>query len=950
MQLFIGLVSHNNLSVYNMKKIILLLFFISPLVLKAQPAGGDGTSGNPYNGLITTPWTLNGDKYCNDLTVSSGTFTISSGSILRFNTDKTLTINGTGVLSAIGNSSNYITFTASGTSWGHIYFNNRNNTSNSTLSYCVIEKGNSLNLSPAFGGGILININGVVLSNCIIRNNSSGWGGGVFLDKYSNSTISNCQFINNSTVHEGAGLYIWANTNSTITNSLIRNNSASGSGGGLFIGEDALDIQVINSSIINNSVINDGANLALVLNNDPTYKPTFINCIIWGSSNSIVYGQQTPQPTDFVNCAIQNPISGSTTNCISLNPYNKDPSGPNFINPGPSGTIDLSIDFVSPCRDAGTNTGAPVHDIINNYRIGTTDIGAYENQYSRWTGSTSAAWADASNWEQSILPSTSLNAVITDVTNDPSITVGDVTVTNLVTETGGALTVGGSKLLTATQLTNSGSLTFQPAAKGTFITIVNSGTIKLETDVSDVSSLIFTNFSGSDITHELYLTGGEYGIPGSKTYKWHYISTPVTTINTSVFTSKTNNLAQFIESRPTTGLIQGWVAFDGYDYSTGFSDGPTFSELTPGKGYDYYYSSDWEYTFSGQPNSGSTPTSVTLKYSGTDDNLYGYNLVGNPYPSGIDWDYITANGYPANTSQAVYFTSNNTWITYSNGVSIPDGAATNIIPPMQGFFLKTFQNNTTFTIPLAARTHNSIHPRYKGAVKGSETIPLVRLSTTENGVTDETVIRFDDQALSGMDYDFDAVKLFVSSTSTQIYSSMSSINYAINGLPFPVSSVEIPIIVNLLTTGNHTISATQVQGLDKYSIKLKDTYTGLTTDLNTTPVVTFSTAKGTLSDRFVLIISDITTGVEDNPVVQKNPFNIYQAFNYINIQTLADEWDGQIGSLRIIDMTGKIISELRNIEFSKNSVSTLLSPTSCGLYIVEIKSGIKRYVGKIIIK
>jgi hypothetical protein len=49
-------------------------------------------------------------------------------------------------------------------------------------------------------------------------------------------------------------------------------------------------------------------------------------------------------------------------------------------------------------------------------------------------------------------------------------------------------------------------------------------------------------------------------------------------------------------------------------------------------------------------------------------------------------------------------------------------------------------------------------------------------------------------------------------------------------------------------------------------------------------------------------------------------------------------------------MTGRSILERNNIEFNKNSVASVPSPASGGLYLVEIRSGIKRYVGKIIIK
>jgi hypothetical protein len=269
-----------------------------------------------------------------------------------------------------------------------------------------------------------------------------------------------------------------------------------------------------------------------------------------------------------------------------------------------------------------------------------------------------------------------------------------------------------------------------------------------------------------------------------------------------------------------------------------------------------------------------------------------------------------------------------------------------IIPPMQGFFSKTYSSGNTIVLAAAARTHTNIHARYKG----SEIIPLVRLFLTDDTLSDETVVRFDDQAKSYLDNDFDAVKMFLDPDLTSIYSSLSEVDYAINGLPFPETFVEIPITINLTTdTTFHTITATQLQGLDNYDVTLIDNSTGYTADLKTTPAVTFSASKGTIAGRFILKVSTLITGFE-NTVAVRNRFNIYPANSRINIQTISDEWDGKTGSVRVFDITGKTISNLKDAEFSKNSLIQVEAPVARGIYVVELKSGLMRYVGKIIIR
>jgi hypothetical protein len=921
-----------------MKKIFLLFTIFFPVVLFAQPTG-DGSLGNPYRGTITTPWTLSGDKYCGDLTVSSGTFTISAGSTLRFGAGNSLTISGTGVISAVGNSSNYITFTASGTSWGHIYFNTSAST-NSQFSNCIIEKGDARLLGDTYGGGILVRSNNLIISNSIFQLNLAGYGAGVFLDGISSFSISNCIFRNNSAAQLGGGIMLWNGASCTLTNCLFFDNYGFYGGGGLFIGYTS-DAKIINCDIINNNGAN-GRNVFFYYASNPTFK----NCIIWGSNLSIYYLGQTPATSDFVYCAIQDPVSGSTTNCITLNASNSDPAGPNFVNPA---TSDWSIQFVSPCRDAGTDAGAPTYDIIGNSRIGITDIGAYEVQYSRWTGATSAAWGTNTNWQLSLLPISSSNAVIPNVATGPSISASDVTVVNLVTEPGGLLTVGAGRLLTATKLTNAGSVIFNTTAKGTITTIANSGILKLESDATTVSSLITNSFSGNGATVELNLNGGEEN-SGDHDYRWHYISTPVASIVIAdIFQPVTYNVLGWYDGRVTGTLVTGWAAYDGWLYYTvppGYG-GPTFSTLTPGIGYDYYASSNHEYTFSGQLNTGDFPMALTFA-SPQSATLNGYNLLGNPYSAGINWDDIANgvyNAYPGNTSKGLNYTKNNLNIYYNSGISVPDGAATGIIPPMQGFFVKTYGTGNSITIPAAARTH-SINPvRYKG----SQIIPLVRLSVTENGVSDEAVVRFDALAKSDLDFDFDAVKMGVSTTNTQIYSVSGNVQYAINGQPFPESSVEIPIVVNLLIAGNHSINTLKLQGLDNYKVTLTDKLNNITVDLKTVPSFSFTSDAGTVTNRLVLKISNVLTGVED-PVVSKNTFNIYPANNFINIKTMSDDWDGKTGTVRVMDLTGKNVSNLNNAEFSKNSMIEVEAPAAKGLYVVEIRSGVMRYVGKVIIR
>jgi predicted outer membrane repeat protein len=913
-------------------KYLFLLLFCVPYSLFA--INGNGTYGSPYNGSLTTDMAWNGTVYINgDVTVNGYTLTIDPGAIIVFlNTGADLIITGTGVLHAVGSESSIIRFTADsdnsgtygdpGETWGHLSFQGMGYAGTSNIEYCVFEYGKitgtyqSGDIKPVqygCGGAIYTDFSDIVIKNCTFRSNYAYFGGAIYIDGTSPS-ISNCSFVNNESMEAGGAISIFTGSGSLIENCLFQANHASGitfdfySGGAIFFGPGSGgSTTVVNSTFVNNT--SDRPGDALYFYSPVNY--IVKNCILWGSNVQVTNGG-----SNIINCAIQTSVPSGSVNCITLNSSNTNPLGPNFTDPN---NKDWSIKVISPCLDAGTSSGAPSLDYLGKSTIGIKDIGAYEVQYNGWkTTAATTDWNTGSNWDQGSVPVSSSNVVI------PAGAVRYPVGSSFIIGSGYGMVLDPGALLTMPSLTNSGDL-------------------KLRSDGTNISSLI-TSSSGVNAIVELYLTGGG----GSPNYKWHYISIPITTLPVTTFTGVTQDIVGYAEQRVSIDLLQGWVAWDGYVYSGGGIDNNyTFTDLLPGKGYDYWDNATpgTKFTFSGQLNS-SALSPITLTYGGY-PTLSGWNLLGNPFPSGIDWDVVTASGYPENTGKAVYFTKDSQQYTYAAGTGIPENA-TSHIPPMQGFFIRTYGTSNTFTVPASAKEHNST-PRYKGA---ETIIPLVRLKLSEDTLSDETIVRFDETAKPGLDYDFDAPKSFYSLESPEIWSVVGGTKYAINGQPFPESgsTLSIPITVNLTSvTLVHTITATQLLGLDDYNVTLFDNVTGVTANLKTTPTLTFTASPGLITDRFILKFSDVLTGIED-PAVLKNTFNIYSGFGYINIQTLADDWDGKQGSVTVLDLSGRTVADLRNIEFTKNSVTRVVAPSTTGLYIVELRSGINRYVGKVVIK
>ena len=109
---------------------------------------------------------------------------------------------------------------------------------------------------------------------------------------------------------------------------------------------------------------------------------------------------------------------------------------------------DFTLTSASPAVDAGTS-GGPAADILGVTRDGSPDMGCYEYSPNNWTGTTSSAWANSSNWSRGTVPGTSENITIPDVSsgsgNDPIIT-SDVTLGGLTINSGASLTVSSNSL------------------------------------------------------------------------------------------------------------------------------------------------------------------------------------------------------------------------------------------------------------------------------------------------------------------------------------------------------------------------------------------------------------------------------------------------------------------------------------------------------------------------
>ena len=285
-----------------------------------------------------------------------------------------------------------------------------------------------------------------------------------------------------------------------------------------------------------------------------------------------------------------------------------------------------------------------------------------------WDGSSSSVWTTTTNWSADTPPDATRRqtVTITDGTNDPIITteisVGDLRVNSgveIIVQNGGTLNI--------------------------YYGLENNGTITVE----DGGALIYHNCNS-------IITGsGTFNIERdspaySGAFFYSYWSSPLI--------ESDSDPSVIFPASPVIYYFDSSVSNATWAFNSG-------ADLKTGTGYAIRSESAGSFsaTFSGKINEGGTDITTffnTNEPSTDPGNVWstqGDNLIGNPYPSALDWDRIITDTDNAHLEGTVYFWSQNSAPIGDNNVADYvqynlTGGGTNTasgeIPSMQGFFVR----------------------------------------------------------------------------------------------------------------------------------------------------------------------------------------------------------------------------------------------------------------------
>ncbi len=340
---------------------------------------------------------------------------------------------------------------------------------------------------------------------------------------------------------------------------------------------------------------------------------------------------------------------------------------------------------------------------------------------------------------------------------------------------------------------------------------------------------------------------------------WHLVSSPVVATTAAVFTGMylqsfdetTNSYTEIADPATNLGVMQGYGLYSMLNTAN-------------------------TVTFSGDLNLGSQSAGFTA------DNL-GWNLLGNPFVSSIDWETVTIPSGMSNEVHYIEATTGND-LSYVKGTG---GTGSEYIGPMQGFFVMG-TGAGTLTLGYAQQTHTGSDNFYK-----SENPNLLVLQASGQNYSDQTWIHFND--LAGVEHDgiYDAYKRISLSNPElpQIFSyTPSGVKLSINGMP---QASTVPVGFTAIESGIFTITA--VETGEFANIYLEDTFTGMITDLLTNSY-TFNFNAGDQENRFIVHFTPLA--VDENNTSLTNIF-AYGKDAYVYVPS------GTQGTIMVYDLMGQ---------------------------------------------
>lgn len=530
-------------------------------------------------------------------------------------------------------------------------------------------------------------------------------------------------------------------------------------------------------------------------------------------------------------------------------------------------------------------------------RTAIPTMGAFEQLYL-WSGQLNTDWGTAGNWTGLQVPAEGKSVLIpASRPNYPVLDQGRNT-GMLVIDTGASLTIPSHSHLTVL-----GSLENYQGINGLLITSGPNGPGSLIQHTVGVEASVST-----------YLPGDAHS--------WHMISAPVSNMSISGSPFEpggTDDL--YLWHEPSPGI---WVNYKNQDGSGGNPSFPDANQngnqFITGRGYLVaYHDVNPVKEYSGVLHSGEI--SIPLQFSGSKSWIWeaGWNLIGNPYPSSIDWNLVNKE-HLAEIHAQVYDPA------FGNGGGYRQ---VNIIAPGQGFFVKAAHGNGSIALNSTVQTHGASMLKTADQLFADK----LKLRISQNGLFDEAQLIVTSDASTDYDF-FDATKLFSYNPETpQLFFRLANERWlSVNALPGIPNQKTIPLSY---TASDHEFTVISIEDLTgslaKTHIYLHDRLLDTIVHLSQTKAYGFDATPGEHHDRFELLF--VIPALTGESYVEAYTFE-----NKLVVQNLLPK-----ATLGVFTTDGKQLIEM-TLEPGIHQIPTSLTK---GIYVVLITAPEETYSAKL---
>ncbi len=383
----------------------------------------------------------------------------------------------------------------------------------------------------------------------------------------------------------------------------------------------------------------------------------------------------------------------------------------------------------------------------------------------------------------------------------------------------------------------------------TFNKLSLAGTLNLKSSASGNASIMGESYfrTPNKINVEQYLTAG----------KWHLLSNPVDTSTLSDL---------YFSHNPEVWIKKYNEPTDDWTYLSSLATG-----MPVGKGYAVWVEAgtDVTATFNGNINGSDVYLSEfsdpPLVFTSA---AHGYNLVGNPFPSALDWDN---SGWDTTNIDGSIWVWSQTAGNYLYRNSQGQGSLANgIIPRGQGFFIRTNNTNMFFTIPTSARVHSNQN-FYKASLSD---YPYAVVQCLNGESKDEAWISFTNEATDDYDNGYDVGKMFSNGDSPELYFKDNNRELSILSWPELYDDSRIAqLFFKAGKNGPQELVLAKTELMDDFDILLEDLKLGKIINFKKEPVYYFDATTYQNPDRFRLHFMQSPNSVDDN--ISGSGCNIY---------------------------------------------------------------------------